>query len=208
MRKVSKILLFFISFFIVLDVKASCSYTTLANLKKLASNVNVTYTYNIVENTATFNIRFANLTRDIYVYDSYNDKSYYDTGEIVLNDFKDGTKYRFFIKSNDSNCKDELLMTKYISLPKYNKFYGDPICNGIENYTLCQKWGTFNTTSYSDYKNQINKYKASLNKEKVVIDEEKKLTFIFKYYLFIFITIIIIGSLLIYYLYKKDKYNF
>lgn len=217
MRKFSIYLVFIIAFLLFMPkVSAKCTYSRTSELKKIASNVNVTYTYNIVEDKATFDIKFANLTNDIYLYDSFNEKTYNQVGEIVLSNFKDGIKYRFFIKSNDKDCKDEILITKYVTLPKYNIYYGDPICRGIEDYALCQRWGTFNITSYTAYKTQINKYKESLiqkdnkneeNKyDKKII--EKVTDFFLEYYIFILSGIIVICLLLIYYLYKKDKFNF
>ena len=130
-------------------------------------------TYKISDNKATFDITVANMTNDIYLYDSFSDKKYIKTGEFVINDFNDGTKYRFFIKSNDKNCKDEVLLTKYITLPKYNPYYGDPICKGIESYELCQRWGAFNIGSYKEYKSKIEKYKASIAKNEVVQEKKK-----------------------------------
>lgn len=216
MKKVLSTLIFIISFFIFLPTSnASCTYKRLSDLKKLASNVNVTYTYNIVNNKATFDIRFANLTSDIYLYDTFNDKKYIAIGEITLKNFTDGAKYRFFINSNDKDCKDDSLITKYVTLPKYNIFYGDEICKGIEDYALCQKWGSFNVEVYSDYITQIKKYKASLvEKEDVKVTEkeetviEKVVDFFINYYIFILPAIIIICSILIVYLARKDKFNF
>lgn len=215
MKKVSLFLMVFISFCICINkVNASCSYTRMANLKKLASNVNITYTYNVTDNKALFDIRFANFNNDIYLYDSYNDKKYNINGEITLKNFADGIKYRFFIKSNDSNCKDEILSTRYVTLPKYNIFYGDPICKGIEDYTLCQKWGSFTISNYNEYIKQINKYKDSLSKsnEETIKTEEttlvqKIVSFLLKYYVVILISIIIICLTLIYYLSGKDKFD-
>ena len=149
MRKVLSSLIFMISFFtFISNSEASCTYKRISDLKKIASNVNITYTYTIVDNKASFDIRFANLTNDIYLYDSFNNKKYNVEGEVILKNYIDGVKYRFFINSNDKDCKDEQLVTRYVTLPKYNIYYGDPICNGIEDYTLCQKWGSFNINNY------------------------------------------------------------
>lgn len=216
MRKLLIYITFFVGFFVFMsDTKASCTYTRMAELKKMASNVNVTYTYTIKDNKATFDIRFANLTNDISLYDSYNDKNYIQKGEVILSNFQDGQKYRFFIKSNYNDCRGEVLLTKYVTLPKYNTFYGDPLCEGIEDYVLCQRWGSFNITNHYEYEVQINKYKASLIKEKKENIEEKEETFLqkvgsflLKYYIFILLGIIIICSTLIYFLRKKDRFDF
>ncbi len=215
MRKFLKYIVFVIAFILFMpNTKASCSYTRLANLKKLASNVNITYTYEIVDNKAVFTFTVANIVDGIYFFDSLNEKSYTQHGEFKLNNFEDGKKYRFFIKSSDKNCKDEVLLTKYITLPKYNQFYGDPICEGIENYTLCQKWGTFNVTTYKDYVAQIQKYKSKNKKENTEVIEEKQptltdkiLNFLYKYYIFILVGIIVIGSSLIFYLSRKNRFD-
>lgn len=216
MKKKSMYLIFLISLLIFIPkVKATCSYSRLSDLKKLASNVNVTYTYTINDNKATFDIKFANLTNDIYLYDSLNDKKYNQVGEIVLKNYSDGIKYRFFIKSNDNDCKDEVLMTKYVTLPKYNIYYGNSLCEGIEDYALCQRWGSFSVNNYEEYETQIKKYKSSLVKKESNIENKEEETFfdkvtdfLYDYYIFILSGIIIIGLIIIYYLYKKDKFNF
>ena len=216
MRKVLSSLIFMISFFIFIsNSEASCTYKRISDLKKIASNVNITYTYTIVDNKASFDIRFANLTNDIYLYDSFNDKKYNVEGEVILKNYIDGVKYRFFINSNDKDCKDEQLVTRYVTLPKYNIYYGDPICNGIEDYTLCQKWGSFNINNYDAYQLQIEKYKASLiKKEKNTKTEEttkineKFVDFFLKYYAFIFTGIIVICLIIIFYLHRKDRFDF
>lgn len=216
MKKISLILIFIITFITsIQDYNAACTYTRISNLKKIAANVDITYTYKISDNKATFDITVANMTNDIYLYDSFSDKKYIKTGEFVINDFNDGTKYRFFIKSNDKNCKDEVLLTKYITLPKYNPYYGDPICKGIESYELCQRWGAFNIGSYKEYKSKIEKYKASIAKNEVVQEKKKEmnikeviLNFLLEYYVYILLGVIAICLILIYYLKKKDSFNF
>ena len=214
MKKVLKVLIFFVCFLAFkTNTLASCSYTRLAELKRMASNVNITYTYTISSKKALFDIRVANLNNDIYLYDSYNNKKY-EVVEFLLKNYQDGTKYRFFIKSNDRNCKDEILLTKYVTLPRYNILYGDPICEGISDYTLCQRWGSFNITDYNTYINQIKKYKASLVKPNEIIKVDNKeslldkiLDFLLDYYIYILVLIIIIGISSIIYLTKKNKFE-
>ena len=120
-----------------------------------------------------------------------------------------------FIKSNDSNCKDEILSTKYVTLPKYNIYYGDENCKGIEDYTLCQRWGSFSVSNYEEYETKINKYKANLTKEKIVTEKEDEETFfeqikdfLYNNYIFILIGIIVISLIIIYYLRKNDRFKF
>lgn len=211
-----KIILFVICFFAnMLLVNASCDYTRVANLKKIASNVNITYDYKIVDNKAYFDITFANLKNDIYIYDSFHEKAYFNDGEVTIRDFESGISYRFFIKSNDSSCKDDILFTKYVNLPKYNMYYGDPLCEGIEDYTLCQRWGSYYVSSYAEYKEQIMKYKESLNKKTDIKDNKNNKTlkdivfdFLLDYYYIILIVIIVICMSIIIYKNKKDRFDF
>jgi len=210
-----KIVLLLIMFFVFSkNVNASCDYSQMARLKKIASNVNISYDYIITDNKPSFNITISNLTDDVYFHDLSRNKKYYKK-EFTLSGFKDGTTYKFYIKSNVKECKDTILLTKFVDLPQYNIYYGDLVCKGIEDYDLCQRWGKFKKLSYDDYIKAINAYKKSLIKdEEIVIPKEKEpiinkiISIFINYYHVFLISIIIICLSIIMYLSKKDKFDF
>lgn len=211
-----KIILFLICFLIFSsNAKASCSYSEIARLKKLATNVNISYDYEIKNKEALFNITITNLTKDIYIYDTFNDKKYTDQKEITVPGYIDGVTYRFHIKSNNKDCIDDLLLTKFVDLPQYNKYYGDSICSGIEDYVLCQRWGSFKVKDYEEYVSNINAYKESLKviEEKPVIEKEiglleKIYDILVEYYYVGLILIIVVCLTIIIVKSKKDKFDF
>ena len=69
MKRVYKYLLVFLGslFLFPLVSNAECSYERQAELSKIASNVQFSYTYEVVEGTPQFNVNIINLTNDIYV---------------------------------------------------------------------------------------------------------------------------------------------
>lgn len=196
--------------------KTGCDYTLLSKLKKYASNVNIIYDYKIVNNDAYFNITINNLVHDIYILDETSGKRYSsDNGEIVIPDIHGVKKITFKIFSNVSSCSDELLLTQYVTLPVYNKFSTDPLCDGLDNYNLCY---TFIDTdlSYEDFKEKVEAYRnrkpdeieEEVKKEHVKSDWEKFLDFMVKYGIFIAAAIAILITIISVYRSRKNQFDF
>ena len=106
---------------------AECDYQRQAELSRIASNVQFSYNYNMNEGL-TFTLYVNNLTDDIYVVDSYGQRLS-GTGEKQLiyspsrvSGFQSGDQVRFEIYSNDSNCPNNLLITKYVNFPIFNPY--------------------------------------------------------------------------------------
>lgn len=189
-----------------------CSFSDIARLKKIASNINTSYDYEIKNNEAYFEITLVNLNEEMYLVDTSNNKTYnYSSNTIKLNNYKSGSTVKFNVYPINSDCADELLRTIVVVLPKYNSYYDDEICQGIEDYSLCQKWSTHNL-SYTEFVKKINIYKESLKKDNPVIiqDEDDSsifdliLQFLIKYYYIPLIVLIIGCGIGIYTLNKKS----
>lgn len=163
MKKILLILFLVIPISVSARGKTRCDYKLVSNLKKLVSNVDITYTYHINDNDVLFDITLANIQPDMYFIDS-NKKTYYysDTvdGEITIKDAYSGT-FKFSFYSNNSECMNEKLGVKNVNLPEYNPFYSYEECKGIENYQLCKKWSSNNIT-YNDFVYKTSIYKESL----------------------------------------------
>ena len=187
-----------------------CDYSTISNLKSLVSNINISYNYRLENNNAYFQVTLNNITSEMYFYDVKNKKYYYyyntNNGEITIGDYTgDGTTgvYKFYSARNE--CYGISLGSKYYTLPRYNKYYGDKLCEGIQDYSLCQKWGGVNYT-YDEFEDLIYKYK---NKElQSEIDQENNIYkkgifdkiidfYIKNYYYLLGIVIIIFGITII-----------
>lgn len=167
------ILLMFFIILIPTKVEALCDYNAGARLKSIAANV--TFSTNYVEGDSNVElfVTIANLHPEIYIKDVTNYKYYYyntsaaNPREVKVGGYFPGraVKYEFYTKN--VGCTGEVLLVRYVTFPSYNRFYNDPLCIGIENYSLCQKWIKTNL-SYGQFKNKIEAYR---NK---VIDEPVK----------------------------------
>ena len=207
------ILMFLVSFKASALTYGGCDYSTVARLKSLVNNINISYDYRIVDNEAYFDVTINNITPEMYIRDIINNRVYYysDTvdGEIKMYGYKDTkVKYNFY----SVNCNNISIGKKYYNFPTYNKYYGDPICEGIQDYKLCKKWANVNYT-YDEMKEYINEYKSksyendnnNIDYEKSVID--KVVDFYVKYYFYILPSIIVVFGLIIVINRKKNRFN-
>ena len=211
-------LLMFFMLFLPIKAKAICNYTELANLKKLASNVNISYDYEDISNSVKFNVTISNITKNVSVKDVTNNRTFSTInttdGEVVISDFRDGQTYKMEVYSNSiSSCYGELLNTVYVNLPSYNPYYGNKICNGIEDYSLCQKWIKHSMT-WNEYEKAINEYKESLSikKQEELIHRtfiEKIIDFVYNNYIYVSscIVILIIVIIIIRYI-TRDRFKY
>lgn len=213
-----KIILFVTLFFIGLQNTNAlfCDYTELATIRKKASQVNITSDFEELEDSVTYTITIYNLQPSQYVVDTTTGKRYMygntgseDSSEIVLTDIQKPGMYKFLVYSTENTCNDDALNTLFVNLPTYNKYYKDPLCEGIENYKLCQRW--FGTSiTYAQFQKDIADYKTYLNNRP---KEEEEKTFwenllslyIESYYIFLPILILLL-CVPIYIIYEK-KYK-
>lgn len=197
-------------------VKAECSFPELSELQKIASNVNFSYDYYYkvesgINSEVRFKLTIANLNPNIYIYDVDKLENYRYTDKITIekNNYVPGGAYQFRIYSNKPACKGRLVLTTYVTFPKYNRFSEDDICNDIEDYYLCNKWQLLNI-SYQEFKNKIEEYKnvPEVEKEIIVLEEawyEVILEYIYDYYLYVLISTIIVCSTLIFLLRRNEN---
>ena len=153
------------------------------------------------------------------IVDSTTGRSYYysdtNNGELILSGYSSGQTISYTIYYPDKMCVEAVLGVKYVNLPTYNPYYTNNICDGLTNYSLCQKWVKHGLTE-DEFVKKVNEYKESL-----IIEEEKKetledikgifdyvLEFFFDYYMYILPTIIVGGIIGIIYLDRKDSFEF
>ena len=214
MKKYILIALLLMPISVLARSKTSCDYGLVSRLKGLASNVNITYSYEISNDMVKFNIELVNLNEDIYFVDNNTKNRYYysDTvdGKITLNNYLSG-KVSFTIYSNNSDCLDEKLTVKYVNLPYYNKYYKYDECRGVEDFYICQKWVKYDG-GYSDFLDDINSYKKSLDTNSLIIEDDNKNWFddfvgFFLSYYYIVMPIMILFIVNIIYLFKYIKFK-
>ena len=184
---------------------AECDYQRQAELSRLASNVQLTYTYS-QENG--FEIIMTNLTNDLYAVDMY--------GQIISGgaertfNYASGS-YSFDIYSNDSACRGESLLRKSINLPTMNEYSYYDECKQYPNFKYCQVWGSFSIdqdqfmTEFEQYKTSVeDKKNESVEKEngvfEVVFDILKNNLF-----MFIFLGCVILLTIIVVNFKKRHK---
>lgn len=216
-----KIILIFILIFIIKsDIKAltygGCDYSTISKLESFVNNINISYDYYFVDNIPYFNVTLNNITQDMYFWDTLTDKTYTysDTngGEITITGYtgKSG-RYKFY--SNLVECYGISIGTKYYKFPSYNRYYNNPLCSDIPNYSLCQKWVAVNY-SYQEFESLITEYKNKSNEKDPIINLNHNKTifdvivdFYVNYYYYILISIIVICSSIIIVKRRNNKFD-
>lgn len=228
MKKIIYILMFCLFFAIPNIVKANeyynCDQYDLIKLQKLASNVTTTYEHQeVFPNEAkygivTFKVYIDNLDSRIYLKNTETNAIYTTlTRQVIIDNVLPGTNIALTAFANDYGCHGEELVTMYINVPSYNKFYTDELCETYPKNKLCKKWSLVDI-SYDEFKKRL---LESERKEEIIIEEEeKKKTFIdyfldvivfldkYKYPIFgAMIIIPVIGIIMIKISKRKDEFD-
>ena len=204
MRKKTFMMLFTCLLLFPFSNKAICYSKDKVRFQKLAENIDYTYVFD--ENSKTFNIIFTNLQQSLSL-----NEIIYPGQETTLTGFLPGNSYNFVVKINDLECYNETVKTIYVNLPAYNANYNDPLCQGLQDYDICQKWGK-HISDRSEFEKQI-KIIAKETNEKDVDQTEESYNGIFDYLAIAFVNtyyivlpiIIVLCLIGIYRLNKKDN---
>ena len=157
-KKIKYVIFVFICMCVTpLITHAECDYQRLAELSRLASNVQFSYVYN---NNGEFTIYISNLTNDLYMTDYYGRRINGGAERQVVHTA--GFTARFKIFSNDSKCLNEEIVTKDISLPTFNPYSTYDECKQYPNFKYCQLWGNFSVND-EQFHQELNQYVGSLN---------------------------------------------
>lgn len=223
MKKIIYVIMFLIFLTIPSFAKAEeiyywCENSYLTKIQKLASNV--VYTYDYVETfneneqfgNVTFNVTISNLSDKLYLKNMNTKETYYSSDELVITDVKPGETLKYQIYSNGYGCHDRNLITLYVNVPHYNKYYKDDLCKKNKDHKLCGKW-TYVDKTYEEFKKILSPKDENI-KEEVKVEEktfEEKFAELIDYLdrnkLPIFGSIIIITLTLITFLKITDKKN-
>lgn len=156
-------------------ISAACTQDAKNGFKKVEDKYKVTYEYD--KSTKKYNIIFTGSKPSEYFYQIYTNETFECS---VINDttskcgyFPEGT-YTVVISGVTNEC-NEILKTEKIVLPHYNELADDPLCEGIEEYILCNPeyskeidYESFVSRTESYKKNKPNK------KEEVVVEKEEE----------------------------------
>lgn len=220
MKKIVKICLFIITLILPIKVLGACTVNDKLRYSTLATNITTSYDYVESNDTVTFTITIHNVHKDLVIKDNTNNKTYSSNDKslnnFILTNLKDGTNYSFSVYAKSGDCSYRLFNTIYVNLPKYNKYYKDSLCEGLDNFGLCQRWGENGNITYDTFKTKVEEYQ----KQEVITDIEEVNNhddyslleqigdFWAKYYLYITIGTIIILLPIIIVVDKKNRYDF
>lgn len=156
--------------FVPLVSHADCDYQREAELSRIASNVQINYTYEITRGYPTFTVNITNVTNDIYIEDNF-EHSFSGQTEFKQ-DYRLGqNSVEYTIRSNDNNCKGYSITTKYVNFPYYNQFSSLPECQNSD-LEMCSLW--YNSSSYTQDEFLEDLEKAKSNKKEVPSEKKEK----------------------------------
>ena len=198
----------FLMLFLPISVYAACSSSDLSRYKSMASNINYYYDYN----GSAFDVTFYNVSNEFKVVEKASDLSYGTSskfGDFVVPNLKSGS-FTFAVYPASGDCSYYRVLTVYVNLPYLNKYYNDPVCVNSTS-SLCFKWANTNSYSYEQFVNSVKlgNYQEIITEEPV--PEYHKygfFDFLGDYYIYILLFIIISGSIGIYFLDKKSRFDF
>ncbi len=212
MGKVKNVVFFLFLFLGMSSVGAvACDNSLKVDYQNRAKNITYSYTYNDSNNT--FNILFANITDGLYLIDMDTMQEYRNISEITINNVTPGNSYRYGVFTSDLNpCSSSSIYNIYVTLPFYNPFYKDSLCEGITSYKYCKKFINKSVT-YDEFKENVLNYKNSFtngddkkseeNEETILEKVFNKLFELYINYYFVVLPIIIIITLIA--IYRENK---
>lgn len=145
-------------------IKAICDDSKVSLMQQYSKDVTYNYTYVEKNDTVTFDITFTNLKNVVSIKSPLDGKYYTNYSEVTIKNLKPNIGYNFEIYSS-SLCPSEPLKTLYITMPGYNKYYKDKICEGLEEFKYCQKWINL-PFGYDRLKNEVENYKKKQEEQK------------------------------------------
>ncbi len=195
-------------------IYAECTTEEQEYYKSIEDKYQTTYVFDKESRTYTMTLTYGDISTFSYTID--NDAIEYANTEvladrIVISNLIPG-KYGISVVGVTNSCND-VFKTDEITLPEYNQFAYDPICEGIEEFVLCSPtydkeidYDTFISRVNSYKKNKANQDKTDNNtEEKPTIKEWFKDNYIYFIYAIIGIVVLIIIALIIKVIYNHER---
>ncbi len=162
-----------------------CTSDVLSEMR--AKAYKTTFSYELKfdsENVAYFEISYANLSEGIEIRYGENVYSYDEknpTGTIKTSFPNTGETYDIGLYAEYGYpCVGELLYTKKVTLPKYNKYSELEDCIEYEEFPLCNKWYSGEIENEDYFYSKLEEYVRSLIPEEEEEEEKKEESFIQK----------------------------
>lgn len=155
---------------------AACTQEEINEFKKIEDQYKITYEFN--KSTKDYTVTFDGVEPKKYVFSIKSGEPITNCKKI--NDYKTECynvkkgNYIIETKGTTDSCKDTL-KTITLNLKGYNKYHEDPMCDGIEEFVLCQE--TYDKEiDYDTFVSRVETYKRTKEKEKPILNEQKEET--------------------------------
>lgn len=143
---------------------ADCTKEEIEHFKEIEDEYKVTYEFN--KDTKDYTIKFHSSEPSKYDFGIY-DANNLNCKDLNLEEYEcDNVKpgeYKVGIFSLNESC-DIPMKNITLKLPKYNDFSKDELCEGIEEFVLCQETYDKDIT-YEEFVSRTNTYKRTKRKE-------------------------------------------
>lgn len=169
----------------VYAARKTCTTRTYSELRAKAYAVNFSYELKFDEwNTPYFEVSYTGLKEGIELRAGENSYTYSEngaSGKISTYFQNTGATYEFSMYGEYGYaCVGELLYTKKVKLPKYNKYSEYDVCIDYEEFPLCGRWYDGEITNDDYFYQKLEEYKNSLKPIEENDTKDDKKTFIQK----------------------------
>lgn len=219
MRKILSYFIIVFAFFPFYVSAFECSSNDRERLQKMANNISVTLEERNIDGVIYFDATVAGVSKEIRLYDQakfiyYRNITENDINEIIFEKLRQGKTYTYNVVG-DSTCENYNFRTIRLSIPVYNIYYDEPICENAKTYKLCQKWYDNSNLSYEDFKSKVKSYIQNNTTESLKSNDSdgnddlylQFINFYDKYYYVLLSSLIICLSILIYLWIRINKKN-
>lgn len=166
-------LVILLSLFIILPhfTYAECAKEEMDHFKEIEDQYKVTYEFN--KETKDYTLKMYVAEPQNYLFATYKDGNIkcnkVNEYERLCNNIPPG-EYELYIIGISETCKEELKTIK-IKLDQYNPYSEDSLCNGIEEFVLCQP--TYGKEiDYDSFVSRVNTYKKTKQEEQQANNNE------------------------------------
>lgn len=209
----SKRFMFAVLFFVFpMFVSAACMNQDLIRYKNISGHLSSYYDYDDVSNV--FNVTVQNLHSDLYIVNQSNGARYSNSspgiGDISIPGLVPGSRITLKVYVASGECIDRNVYTMYLNIPYFNQYYSDSVCANNSN-SLCSKWANTSNLTYEQFVEKVRIVPEEVEKVETKKENNREygfLDFLGDYYIFFLLAIIVFGSFAIYYLDKKNRFDF
>lgn len=194
-------------------IYAECTTEEQEYYKSIEDKYQTTYVFDKESRTYTMTLTYGDISTFSYSIegDGMEIANIEVTDKIIVSNLAPGQYIAFVVGLTDS-CND-VLKKEEITLPQYNQYAYDPVCEGIEEFVLCNPtydkeldYDTFISRVNSYKKNKANQDKTDNNtEEKPTIKEWFKDNYMYFIYAIIGIVVLLIIALIVKVIYNHER---